>query len=230
MKSLPGAVPEAGGRRRAPARDARILSLACLALPALVLALVTSGAVASTVRPLNLEELTGRAAQVFVGRCTAVEIVTDEVLGVPVAVATFEVRAVLKGAVARTVTIRQLPVADGTAGGPAGIAGMPATRPGEEVLLFLYGATASRLTAPVGFGQGKFAVVADKSGRRFAVNGFGNRHLFRGLTDATRQRLGLTPADAADPGALPLERLAAMVRTLVAAPAETPAPAPGEGR
>ncbi len=225
MNTLLGAVLEARARRRASARAARILSLA---LPALVLALVASGANASTVRPLNLEEMTGRAAQVFVGRCTAVEIVTDEVLGVPVAVATFEVRAVLKGAVGRTATIRQLPSADGTTSGPAGIAGMPTVRPGEEVVLFLYGATASGLTAPVGFGQGKFAVVSDKSGRRFAINGFGNRHLLRGLKESTRQKLGLSSADAAGPGALLLERLEAMVRTLVAAPAETPAAGGGE--
>jgi hypothetical protein len=211
-------------------RAANLTTLARLALPVLALVMAAADAAASTVRPLNLEEMTGRAAQIFVGRCTAVESVTDEVLGVPVTVATFEVGAVLKGAAGRTVTIRRLPAADAVSGGPAGIAGLPAACPGEEVLLFLYGATASRLTAPVGLGQGQFAIVADKTGRRLAVNAFGNRHLFRGMAVSTRQRLGLSPADADDPGPLPLERLAEMVRTLVAAPAETPAPAPGEGR
>ena len=144
-------------------RAAGLTTLARLALPLLALFLAAADAAASTVRPLNLEEMTGRAAQIFVGRCTVVESVTDEVLGVPVTIATFEVSAVLKGAVGRTVTIRQLPALDAAAGGPAGIAGLPALRPGEEVVLFLYGATASRLTAPVGFGQGRFAIVADKT-------------------------------------------------------------------
>lgn len=185
---------------------------------------------ASTVRPLNLEELTTRAGQIFVGRCIAAETARDEQLGLPVTVATFEVRVALKGAAGRTVTVRQLPAVDGVAAGSAGIAGLPAPRPGDDVVLFLYGATATRLTAPVGFGQGAFVVVSDKSGRRLAINGFGNRRLFRGLSAATRQRLGLTDADDADPGALPLERLTAMVRTLIAAAPQARGTASGEDR
>jgi hypothetical protein len=184
----------------------------------------------STVRPLNIEELTARAAQIFVGRCIAVELARDEQLGLPVTVATFEVSVALKGAAGRIVTVRQLPAVDGVAAGSAGIAGLPAPRPGDEVVLFLYGATATRLTAPVGFGQGAFTVVADKNGRPLALNGFGNRHLFRGLDAATRRQLGLTDAEGADPGALPLERLAGMVRTLVAAGPPAHGSASGEGR
>lgn len=213
--------------QRALARLSRAALAALLALAAIA---AVPGAAASTVRPLNLEEMTERAAQIFVGRCLAVETTLDERLGVPVTVATFEVGVALKGGAGRTVTVRQLPAADGAASATAGIAGLPAPRPGDEVLLFLYGATASHLTAPVGLGQGAFAIVADKTGRRLAINGFGNRHLFRGLTAATRQRLGLVDADGVDPGPLPLERLTAIVRTLVAPPAPAQGTAPGEGR
>ena len=64
------------------------------AVPA-VLTLVSLAVIAplraTTIAPLNLEEMTARAATIFSGTCTAVEVVEDEALGAPVAVATFRV-------------------------------------------------------------------------------------------------------------------------------------------
>jgi hypothetical protein len=60
---------------------------------------------------------------------------------------------------------------------------------GEDVVLFLYGDSGSGLTSPVGFGQGKFRIVKDKSGREIALNATGNRTLFRGLSKGAETRL-----------------------------------------
>jgi hypothetical protein len=160
---------------------------------------------ATQIRPVNLEEMTARAARIFSGRCTEISRERDPGLGHPVMIATFEVHRTVKGAVQSTVRLRML--ADGSAG----------FRPGEDVVLFLYGESALGLTSPVGFGQGKFTVFTDKLGRRIAVNEMGNRNLFRGLSPQAVSRLGDAAVDASqdradlDPAAL-LQAVEALTR------------------
>lgn len=49
------------------------------------------------------------------------------------------------------------------------IPGMPSLGDGENVVLFLTGAGASGMRMPVGLAQGKYRIVADALGRRFAL-------------------------------------------------------------
>lgn len=135
---------------------------------------------ASQVRPINLEEMSRSAERIFSGRCTAIETTLDPDLGLDVTVATFEVERTARGAHTRTLTIRFL-------GGE--VPGLPRFREGEEVVLFLYGESSRGLTSPVGFGQGKFTVHRDKTGRPFVANEIGNRNLFHGLTDRANRRI-----------------------------------------
>lgn len=146
---------------------------------------------ASQVRPLNVEQMTERAARIFSGRCVATEIVVDTELGVAVTVATFEVDRVAKGDVGGTVALRML---GGDGVGTDDMAGMPRFRAGDEVVLFLYGESASGLSSPVGLGQGRFSVVTDKLGRKIALNDFANRNLLVDLTPAARERLAASSA------------------------------------
>lgn len=142
---------------------------------------------ATQVRPVNLEEMTLRADRIFSARCVSVEIVHDAIVSGDVTLVTFQVERAVKGQVGDRVTVKMIAGDDGRGGGTAGI---PAFRPGEEVVLFLYGESEMGLSSPVGLGQGQFRVATDKEGRRIAVNDFANRRLLRGLTTAAAERLG----------------------------------------
>jgi hypothetical protein len=163
---------------RTPGRRAtiRLVAVWVLAYLAVVPALATK------VRPLNLEELTARAATIFSGTVVATGAAHDPLVGREVVAVTFAVDRPVKGARVPTLTVKLL--------GGDGVPGLPRFRPGEEVVLFLYGESRLGLSSPVGLGQGRFRVTTDKQGRRVAINDFGNESLLRGLTPAGQTRLG----------------------------------------
>jgi len=148
------------------------------------------------VRPINLEELTQRADRIFSGQCVDVRVVEAPELGSRVTEVTFEVDQTVKGIVGDTVTIKLHGGPVGGAGDGGDVAGQPRFEPGEEVVLFLYGESSLGLTAPVGLGQGKFTIFVDKQGRRLALNEFGNKTLFRKLSEDARQRLMQTGVES----------------------------------
>lgn len=178
----------------------------------LICALALSGSVlqarASQVRLLTLEEMTGRAARIFAGRCLRVKAVEAGAHGIPMMEVTFEVHQSLKGDARGTVTVRQ-PGRVGQRGG--GIPGLPSFRAGEEVLLFLYGESPSGNSSPVGLGQGKFTVLTDKEGHRWAVNEFGNRNLLPAPAPGNGRRR----EDLASGRAMGMDELLERVRTLL---------------
>ena len=164
---------------------------------------------------MTLEEMTERAGRIFSGHCTGVRVVEQPGRRMPVTEVTFQVDRTLKGRPGGTLTIRQ-PGGPSAAGERSvGILGLPRFQPGEEVILFLYGESASGLTSPVGLGQGKFTVHTDKEGRRWAVNEYGNRNLFRETSEETGERRG--PATKRAPGGIPADALLESVRTLLRA-------------
>jgi hypothetical protein len=186
----------------------------CALFLTLIVCVCVSPVEATRVRPVNLEEMTQRADRIFSGQCVDVRVVEDAELGSQVTEVTFEVDQAVKGPVGETVTIK-------LHGGPAGgsgddVVGQPRFEPGEEVILFLYGESSSGFTAPVGLGQGKFTVVEDKQGRRLALNEFGNKALFRKLSEDARQRLTPTDVESSveDSRALSPEELLRFVESL----------------
>ena len=110
--------------------------------------------------------------------------------------ATFEVERAVKGQVGESVTGRTLAA--------EAIAGVPRFRPGDEVVLFLYGESALGLTSPVALGYGRFRIFEDKAGRRLAINDFGNASLLQGLSDGARLRVGAGPRELTPHGLLDL--------------------------
>jgi hypothetical protein len=173
---------------------------------------------ASQVRPLNLEEMTQRAATIFAGRCVGLSTITDPQIRGEVTMATFVVSRSVKGSERGTITIR-MPAGDHV--GP-GIAGLPAFHKGDEVVLFLYGRSGLGLRSPVGLSQGAFRVVKDKRGRASAVNDLGNRNLLRGLSSAAHDRLAAKfdlarPAETVAPA-----ELLGMAEALLTADAASP--------
>lgn len=188
------------GRRRAVA--ALAVALCCL-----------TPLLASRVRPVNLEEMTARAERIVSGECVGVEVVRDPELDLDVAHVTLRVERSLKGGPPGTLTVRMLAgVADSGRG--SGVAGMPRFARGERVILFLYGESGSGLTSPVGLGQGKFTVLADKEGREIAFNGFGTRMLFQRLSPNALTRLGDQAEPWKDRDGIPPSVLLDMVRSL----------------
>jgi hypothetical protein len=171
-----------------------------------VFVLAPSALWATRVRPVNLEELTAHAAVIFSGRCVEIEhVVSDGYRGVQV---TFEVDRAVKGARGDRLTIR-LP--------GEGLVGLPRFEPGEQVVLFLYGESASGWSSPVGLGQGKFTVFEDKLGQRRALNALGNAPLFDHLSARARQRLeaaGQATGEGAEKG-IPQGRLLDLVESLL---------------
>ena len=170
---------------------------------ALVVCLLAAGippapARADQVRLVDLERLTQRAARIFAGRCIESRVEFDAAIGRDVTTATFLVHRAVKGVSEPTVTVRMLGEAvPATRGRPAAT---PAFRAGEKVVLFLYAESGLGLASPVGLGQGRFRIVADKHGRERAVNALGNRNLLTGLRPEARARVRLE-SDAGDDSA-----------------------------
>jgi hypothetical protein len=174
----------------------------------LALLLALGSVEASQVRPVNLEELTGRADRIFSGRCVSTEVVAHPERGFAVTRVTFAVERAVKGQLGETVTIDLF-------GGPAtGLAEVPRFAPGERAVLFLYADSGLGLTSPVALGHGKFSLVRDKAGRELAINAFGNRNLLTNLSSAARERVA-APLAQADGAAVPVEALLDGVQGLV---------------
>jgi len=196
--------------QRVPTRPRLPLLLWSMALAA---ACSVSLAPASRVRPMNLEEMTARAERIFHGRCTAVELVRGEESGLDVVRVTFLVERLVKGSAPAQLTVRMLADPSGESR-DAGGGGTPRFRPGQRVVLFLYGESRSGLTSPVGLGQGKFTVIEDKQGREIAVNGFDNEILLRGLSPEASARLGEQPSEWRHQEGIPPDALLRMVESL----------------
>jgi hypothetical protein len=108
---------------------------------------VAGMAVAAQVRPVNLEEMTLRADRIFAGRCIGVEVVheaTSSGAG-DIAQVTFRVDRAVKGSLGEDVVLKVTSGDDGRGGGTSGV---PSFRPGDEVVLFLYGESALGLSSP----------------------------------------------------------------------------------
>lgn len=173
------------------------VSLRSVLLPLLLGILIPGAARATTVRPLNIEELTEKAGRIVSGQVVAIDVSTDPALDLPVARVTLAVQRTLKGSGGSTLAFRML--APSEAATTLGVRGLPSFDVGEEVVLFLYPESRTGLTSPVGLTQGKFVKVTDKQGRTLAVNGFANRSLLRNLSPAARQRVGTVLGTESDP-------------------------------
>lgn len=137
------------------------------------------------VLPINISDM-ARADLVFTGKCTGVDPHLMQVAGqqgtLPVTTYTFSVPedGVIKGDVTKTFKFTQAGMSreDSRRLGVMYIIGTPAYEVGKEYILFLSNETSLGLRTTVGFGQGKFSVIADKDGKKQVVNEAGNKGLF----------------------------------------------------
>ena len=124
----------------------------------LVLAVSVGLVGATSIRPVNLEELVQTSDRVFVG--TVLEIRHKPGPGgLPTRVTRFGVTEMVKGQLGKS---RQIDLAQIWTGSnrQQGVSPLPQPGffPGEEVLVFLHGDSPLGLSSPVGFGLGKLAV------------------------------------------------------------------------
>ena len=120
----------------------------------------TFDAAATSVLPLDLDQITASAKHIVHVRCTGNEVLRDAVVG-PVTVTTFVVLDRAKGGEGPSFTVRQ---PGGELDGVAVDYHVPKFGVGDEYVLFMPPASQLGLASPVGLSQGTFAVVPGKAG------------------------------------------------------------------
>ena len=133
-------------------------------------------AAASSVLPLDLDQIAAGAQHIVHVRCTRNEVQRDAAIGV-VTVTTFDVLDRAKGGGTSTFTVRQ---AGGELDGIAVNFHVPKFTVGSEYVLFIPPALNLGLASPVGLSQGTFSVVRGPAG-----NEVGNGRDFATLLSST---------------------------------------------
>ncbi len=137
------------------------------AAAAIALSCTALDAAATSVLPLDLDQIVDGARHIAHVRCIGNEVRPDAAVGA-VTVTTFTVLDRVKGDRARTFTVRQ---AGGTLNGVAFDYHVPQFNAGSEYVVFVPAASRLGLASPVGLEQGAFAVGIAATGKKEAGNG-----------------------------------------------------------
>jgi hypothetical protein len=193
------------------------LAAACSLFCALFIAASAFAQVGANTAPADLDRLVQGAQFIVRGHVISARVEPHPLFpNLQTVVVTLSVARVLKGEASSTMTFRQflldvrdVPVFAGYKG--AG-----------ELLLFLNPVSPYGLTSPVGLEQGRFRILRDAKGNRFALNGRGNFGLFdqvaskassRGLVFSKTIRETL----AKPAGQVPLDDFEQVIHALVGA-------------
>jgi hypothetical protein len=130
---------------------------------------------ATSVRPLELQELVDQSHQIFVGKVVSIQEGVVPESNLNYTEYTFAVSDWVKGGSAKMITVRQL----GRFNGVSQIPGLPKYKKGKETLLFIHRASQIGLTSPVGLHQGHFPIEKSANGERFVLPGRMNSSLLK---------------------------------------------------
>jgi len=187
---------------------------------------------ATSMKPMNLAHITGKARQIVVGTVASVK--PGKLGSLPYVEIEVKVSETLRGMAQPTLKFKQLDtgrVLDPENGRRylGALPGMPHYVVGEQVLLFLGAPTSNSFRTTIGLQQGKLTLSAGN-----AANEMNNRGLFRNVS------AGSAPLDvkeqsmlATSQGMVNATTLIGLVRRAVAGKwwdPVTPAPPPGGGR
>jgi len=140
----------------------------------------------ATVARANLNYLVDNAQTIVRGNVvSAIVEPHPQFANLPTVLVTISVSKTFKGQVGTTFTFRQFLLEGKDTTGPGGY------HKSQELLLFLNPTSLYGLTSPVGQEQGRFRVLHDNQGNRFALNGKGNVGLFEDV-QATSSSRGVT--------------------------------------
>ena len=164
------------------------------AIACLLAMLVIQASNASSVLPVNLDQLVAGARDIVHVRCIGNQVQSDPLVGVATVTA-FEVLDRPKGAPAPTLSIRQ---AGGELDGLVVDFRVPKFKVGNEYVLFMPAPSAAGLASPVGLAQGVFGVVAGQSGKQVG-NGQDLTQVLTGTAAASMPGVGTGSGPAAPP-------------------------------
>ena len=170
----------------------------------------------ATVARANLNYLVDNAQTIVRGNVvSAIVEPHPQFANLPTVLVTISVSKTFKGQVGTTFTFRQFLLEGKDTAGPGGY------HKSEELLLFLNPTSLYGLTSPVGLEQGRFRVLRDNQGNRFALNGKGNVGLFADVATTSSSRgVTLSPQGkamlATTSGRVSLATLEQTVQALVA--------------
>jgi hypothetical protein len=121
----------------------------------------------------NLDQIVQQAQTIIRGHVISAKVEPHpQFPNLDTVVVTLTVDRILKGAAGSTYSFRQY------LWDARDIADAAAYLKGDDLLLFLNPVSLYGLTSPVGLEQGRFRIVRDSKGNRFALNGHGNAGLF----------------------------------------------------
>jgi hypothetical protein len=158
-----------------------------------------TAAMATTVIPMSMEDLSRAASEIAEARAVSSRAAWNRQHTIIYTYTTYRVTRGLKGASPATITVKQL---GGSAGGyTQKVAGVHHAQPGEDALLFLRPSAAGDGTyAVVGTIQGNFRMFRTRDGRSMVTNGIsGARALERGtgrVVEFTGARMTQSEAEA----------------------------------
>lgn len=189
-------------------------------LAAVVAGWTSPSLLGTTLRFVNLEEMTLSSQRIFVGTCLN-RTRGEDPRGIPYTLYTFEITNSIAGIrSASHVTFKQFGFYEPAQGDSrvrrfGAIAGMPSYEPGQSYLLFLGPESRLGFSGPVGLGQGVFAIRREGT-ETMAVNAVGNRNLAldtsqKPLVSPTRKGGALTAPDIFGP--VPLQSLIDLVKS-----------------
>lgn len=124
-----------------------------LVFVAAIILLITAAARASSVVPVDIEQMSLKAGKIFHGRCIDAKAVQDK-KGIDSTLVTYEVLRGVKGEPSSTVTFK--------------VFGSSSFAAGSEDVLFLYEESPWGFTSPIGLWQGSFSVVQSEDGPRLS--------------------------------------------------------------
>lgn len=165
----------------------------------ITLFLLTCAAMATTVIPMSVEELTRAASRIVEARAVSSRSAWNEQHSLIYTYTTYQVTRGLKGTAAQTITVKQL---GGSAGGyTQKVSGVHHAQAGEEALLFVRPSEAADGTdVVVGLIQGNFRVYHASDGQAMVTNGIsGAQAVERGsgrVTEYTGAAMPLNQAEA----------------------------------
>lgn len=151
----------------------RFVAPVCLFLLALFPTTLAFGQSGAYTAPANLDQLVQQARMIVRGRVTSARVEPHpQFSNLQTVVVTLAITKVLKGEAASTFTFREYLLDARDAHVFTGY------KSSGELLLFLNPVSPYGLTSPVGLEQGRFRILRDAKGNRYAVNGRGNVGLF----------------------------------------------------
>jgi hypothetical protein len=171
--------------------------------------LLGSSLQAAAVKEINLAAMATAAQTIFSGVCIERQTLYDVQHQREVVAFTFRVEQMLKGAPQDRLTVKASKTL-------VDLRQVPTYHIGQEVVLFLSGASRLGFSSPVGLGQGRFQVLQGPGGQRVVVNDRNNRNLFKAMDMPASLRGTLQSGQAAPatPGPLRYEEFVDLVRAL----------------